>query len=111
MLIRCSYRPPNATTMYLDNICKVLDKVCDANYEIFFLGDFNIDWIVRNCPLKAGLLSLADTCNLSQVVKKSTRICSSGDGVKSSTCIGLIFTNVSELCSKASSISMYSIML
>ena len=64
MLIGCCYRPPNATTIYLDNICKVLDKACDANYEMFFLGDLNIDWNVRDCPLKARLLSLADTCNL-----------------------------------------------
>ena len=40
MLIGCCYRPPNATTIYLDNICKVLDKACDANYEMFFLGDY-----------------------------------------------------------------------
>jgi hypothetical protein len=80
--------------MYLDNISKVLDKAYDANYEILFLGDLNIDWNVRDCPLKARLLSLADTCNLSEVVKTPTRICSRADGVKSSTYIDLIFTNV-----------------
>ena len=59
---------------------------------------------MRDCPLKARLLSLADTCNLTQVVTKPTRICRRADGVKSSTCIDLIFTNVSELCSKVISI-------
>jgi len=104
ILMGCCYRPPSATILYLDNICKMLDKVCDTNYELFFLGDFNIDWSVRDCPLKARLLSLANTCNLSQVVKKPTRICRRGDGVISATCIDLIFTNISELCSSVASI-------
>ena len=57
---------------------------------MFVLGDLNIDWNVKECPLKSRLLSLADTCNLSQVVKKPIRICKRADGVKSSTCIDLI---------------------
>lgn len=36
ILMGCCYRLPSATSMYLDNICKVLDKVCDTNYEVFF---------------------------------------------------------------------------
>ena len=75
---------------------QVLDKACDANYEIFFLENLNIDWNVRDCPLKAGLLSLADTCYLSSSQEAYKNMQSS----TYSTCIDLIFTNVSELCSK-----------
>ncbi len=71
---------------------------------MYVLGDLNIDWNEKDCPMKARLLSLAHTCNLSQVVKKPTRICRRADEVKSSTCIDLIFTNISELCSKSISI-------
>lgn len=106
MLIGCCYRPPNATAVYLDNICKIMDKVCDSNSEVFVLGDFNIDWNMNDCPMKARLHTLADACNLSQVVKKPTRIFRRADGIKSSTCIDLIFTNVAELCSKAISLPM-----
>ena len=49
-------------------------------------------------------MSTSGFINLSQVVKKPTRICRKADRVKSSTCIDLIFTNVSELCSKVISI-------
>lgn len=100
VFIGCCYRPPNATVMYLDQICEMLDRVCDINNEIYFLGDLNIDWNSRCCALRNKLLSLTDACNLSQVITKPTRICSRADGSKSSTCIDLIFTNVAELISK-----------
>ena len=45
-----------------------------------------------------------NTCNLTQVIRNPTRICYWADGLKSSTCIDLIFTSAAELCSKAISI-------
>jgi hypothetical protein len=31
-------------SQYLNNICEMLDSVCDVNREVYFLGDLNIDW-------------------------------------------------------------------
>lgn len=104
VLIGCCYRPPDATIMYLDQMCEMLDRVCDLDNEIYFLGDINIDWNLKSCTLRHKLLSCADICNLTQVVTKPTRVNCKADGSKSSTCIDLIFTNVAELCSKAISI-------
>lgn len=101
VLIGVRYRPPNVPTVYLDKICTMLDKVCDTKYEIYFLGDLNIDWHLNNCLLKNKLFSLTEICNLSQVVKKSTRVSYRSDGTKIATCIDLIFTNAADLCSKA----------
>lgn len=104
VLIGCCYRPPNTTVTYLEQICEMLDRVCDGHYEIYFMGDLNIDWGSRNCALRKKLFSLAEICNLSQAVTKPTRICYRVDGSKSSSCIDLIFTNAAESCSKALSI-------
>lgn len=71
--IGCCYRPPNATIMYLDQICEMLDRACDINNEIYFLGDLNIDWNSRCCALRNKLLSFADTCNLLQVINKANK--------------------------------------
>ena len=104
VLIGCCYRPPDSSIMYLDQMCEMLDRACDLDKEIYFVGDININWDVKSCALRSKLLSCANTCNLTQVVTKPTRICHKADGSKSSTCIDLIFTNVAELCSKALSI-------
>ena len=33
------YRPPSANSQYLDNICEMLNNVCDINREVYFLED------------------------------------------------------------------------
>lgn len=104
IMIGCCYRPPNAPIVCLDRICYMLDRACDLNREIFFLGDLNIDWGSENCPLKSKLESIAVTCNLAQVVTKPTRISYRFDGTRSATCIDLLFTNSKHLCSKAISV-------
>ena len=104
LLIGCVYRPPSAPMDYLDQLCLMLDKVCDLGHETYFLGDTNIDWNSCNCTLKEKLQSTARACNLSQMVEKPTRVCIRRDGSKSETCIDHIFTNCSHLCSKALSI-------
>ncbi len=45
MLTGCCYRPPSANKVYLAKICEMLGQTCDSNYEIYFMGDLNIDWI------------------------------------------------------------------
>jgi hypothetical protein len=42
-LLGCCYRPPGANSQYLNNMCEMLDSVCDVNREVYFLGDQNID--------------------------------------------------------------------
>lgn len=103
VLIGCCYRPPDASIMYVDQMCEMLDRACDSDKEIYFVGDININWDIKSCTLRGKLLSCANTCNLTQVTKP-TRVCHKADGSKSCTCIDLIFTNVVELCSKAISI-------
>ena len=100
-LVGCCYRPPSANVNYLDKICVTLDMVTDESKDIFLLGDLNIDWFSKNCPLRKKLISMADICNLTQVVTQPTRISITTDGVKTSTCIDHIFTNIHELCSPA----------
>lgn len=59
VLVGCCYRPPNATGNYLDQMCEMLDRACDTTNEIYFLGDFNIDWNSLNCALRSKLFSFA----------------------------------------------------
>lgn len=104
LLVGCCYRPPSAKLDYLDKLCVMLDKVCDLDNEVYFLGDLNIDWNMFNCPLKERMQAITNACNLVQMVDKPTRVCIKKDGSKSETCIDHIFTNISYLCSKAISI-------
>ena len=72
----------------------MLDRVCDVNRKVYFLGDLNIDWFS----------SVTSACNLVEVIKQPTRVFTDTTGTRSSTCIDHIFTNTVELCSKAVSI-------
>ena len=36
-LLGCCYRPPSANSQYLNNMCDILDSVCDVNREVYFL--------------------------------------------------------------------------
>ena len=44
ILVGSCYRPPSAYSQYLDNMCEMLDNVCNINREVYFLGDLNIDF-------------------------------------------------------------------
>lgn len=101
MLVGCCYRPPSSNNIYLDTICEMLDCISTLGHETYFMGDINIDWLSQNCPLKNKLLTVTDTCGLSQMIKKPTRICLKNDGTMTSTCIDHIYTNAPELCTKA----------
>ena len=99
LLIGCVYRPPSANVDYLNQMCLMLDQVCDLGHETYLLGDTNIDWNSSNCSLKEKLQSTARTCNLIQMVDRPTKVCIRRDGSKRETCIDHIFTNCSYLFS------------
>jgi hypothetical protein len=52
ILVGSCNRSSNANSQYLENMCEMLDNVCDINREVYFLGDLNIDWLSSSCPLK-----------------------------------------------------------
>lgn len=104
LLIGCCYRPPNSNVQHVENICDQLLRVMDEEKETFFLGDLNIDWLSKTCPLKRRLLVVVNACNLSQLVNLPTRVSCNISGSASSTCIDHIYTNSKELCPKTYSI-------
>ena len=91
-------------SQYLNNMCEMLDRVCDVNREVYLLGDLSIDWFSSSCPLKRKLLTVTSVCNLVQVVNQPTSEFTNTTVTRSSTCIDHIFTNTVELCSKAVSV-------
>uniref|UniRef100_A0A4W5NM05 Reverse transcriptase domain-containing protein n=1 Tax=Hucho hucho TaxID=62062 RepID=A0A4W5NM05_9TELE len=100
------YRPPSANSQYLDNMCEMLDNVCDINRAVYFLGDLNIDWLSSSCSHKKKLQTVTSACNLVWVIIQPTRVITNSTGMKSSTCIDHIFTDAAEICFKAVSKSI-----
>ena len=49
------HRPLSANSQYLDNMCEMLDNVCDINREVYLMGDLNIDWLSSSYPLRVAL--------------------------------------------------------
>lgn len=78
----------------------MLDQNTIVGQDIYFMGDFNIDWFAQSCPLKDKLLNATNLCGMTQIIHKPTRICAKQNGSKTSTCIDHIFTNCPELCKK-----------
>ena len=101
ILVGSCYRPPSANGQYLDNMCEMLDNVCDINREVYFWGDLNIDWLSSSSPLKKKLQTVTSACNLDQIVSQPTRVVTNSTGMKSSTCIDHIFTNAADIFFKA----------
>ena len=64
------------------------------------MADLNIDWLSSSCPLKKKLQTLTSACNLVQVISQPTRVVTNSTGIKSSTCVHHMFTNVAEMCLK-----------
>lgn len=67
ILVSCCYRPPNSKTEYLDSICDMLHNLCDTKDEVFFLGDLNIDWSLKNSSQKTKLAECAAACFLTRL--------------------------------------------
>ena len=106
ILIGCCYRHPTARSWYLDIICDMLDQVTCTNYEIYLLGDLNINYKALTCPMKSKLVEACAGCGLSQEVTKPTRISFNEDGIRVATCIDHIYVNTPEVCSAAISVAM-----
>ena len=104
LLVCCCYRPPTSDAAYLEKICTMLQNVSDKNSEMYFVGDLNIDWLSKNCPMKRKLKDTATVCNLVQMINLPTRINMNNLGVLSSTCIDHLFTNSEDKCSKVVSV-------
>ncbi len=100
LLVGCCYRPPNGRLNYLDEICEIIDKLCDLDYEVHILADLNINWNMANCPLRDKPQAVVNACNLVQIVDKPTRVCLKSNGSVTTTCIDHVFVNFSHLCSK-----------
>lgn len=64
------------------------------------MGDLNIDWSLKNCPLKTKLEACATACGLTQLISKATTIMKRNNSAKSS-CSDHMFTNVAERYSEA----------
>lgn len=106
ILIGCCYRPPNSDMNYLSAVCSMVDKASDGSREVYVFGDMNINWFSDKCNMKSKLLSMAQACNMTQMVSHPTRIFTNKHGSTSSTCLDLIFTNFPERCSKAFSVEV-----
>ena len=104
LLVCCCYRPPTSDAAYLEKICTMLQNVSDKDREMYFIGDLNIDWLSKNCPMKRKLKDTATICNLAQMINLPTRINMNNSGVLSSTCIDHLFTNSEDKCSKVVSV-------
>lgn len=42
ILVGCCYRPPGSNHKYLEDMGEMLNKVCELNMEVVFLGDLLI---------------------------------------------------------------------
>ena len=92
-LLGCCYRPPSANSQHLNDMCEMLDSVCDVNREVYFLRDLNIDCFLSSCLLKRKLLTLTNACNLVQVIHQFTRVFTNTTGTRSFKCIDNTSTN------------------
>ena len=101
ILVCCFYRPPSSNALYMTGLCELFDKISDVNLEIYCMGDSNIDWNVLSCTNRNKLFSMANACNLTQIVELPTRIGMGSDGTVSGTCIDHIFTNAPLQCTRA----------
>lgn len=88
IIVCCCYRPPSSHTIYLDTVCTMLQHASDTDRDIYFMGDLNIDWLLKKRPMKRKLNDTATVCNLFRTINLPTRINSN-----MSTCIDHIFTN------------------
>ena len=85
IIVGSCYTPPSANSQYLDNMCEMLDNVCDIKREVYFLGDLNIDWLSTSCPLKKKFQTVTSACNLVQVISQPTRVVINSTGMTSTS--------------------------
>ena len=80
------YRPPNGNVkMFCDELTNKVNDIIDVeNADIFVMGDFNINYNIKNNPDGKNILRFQELTNLKQLITENTRI---------NNCIDLIFTN------------------
>ena len=88
------YRPPQGKyKICCDTMSEAFERAnLKDNTDIFVLGDFNIDYSKKQAPSTKELDFMTRSLGLREIVKTPTRV-SFHEGVKSQTCIDLIFTN------------------
>ena len=67
------YRPPDATSGWLDSLEGVLDKVQATNKEIILFGDLNVD-LLKESSIKESLTTITESLQLVQLIEGPTRI-------------------------------------
>ena len=95
-LIANIYRPPSGKlTDAIKELSESMKKVQDSHSgEVTILGDFNVNYSLRHTLPFKQLKQFERDFNLTQLIKTSTRV-----GVKSKSCIDLIFTNMDHIIS------------
>lgn len=82
----------------------MMGRVSEENKVIFLLGDMNINWLDTKCPVRKKVFSVCSACNLTQFITVPTRVQLNAAGVKTTTCIVHIYTNVPKSCNNIISI-------
>lgn len=86
ILVGNVYRPPDASSMYLEKLDDIFQK-CNNRYdEVYILGDFNVD-ISRKCNAKK-ISNVANNSSMHQLINDYTRITNT-----SRTIIDLVFVS------------------
>ena len=89
MKISSIYRPPRGDhKKCIDKIREILSRRENFKKEIWFLGDFNVDYLKRGDVNQKRLISLFKTFGLTQLISKITR-----PSTRSGSCIDWIITN------------------
>lgn len=87
IIIITLYRPPQGNfTVFLDTMSNILQFISKMKYQIFILGDFNIDFN-KSSIYRSDTLDLFNSYGLTNIITKNTR---------GSACLDNIFTNVSD---------------
>ena len=94
MFIMCIYRPPQGSVQklidFLKSICTLRDVI---RSEVWILGDFNLNIMLRNSPDIVKMNRLLREIGLSQYIQEPTRLTSRGG-----TCIDWVITNSLYVC-------------
>ena len=89
MKVMCIYRPPRGDSKKcIDKLTEILSRRENYKREIWFLGDFNIDYLKRAEVAYKRFQTFFKTFGLTQLIEGVTR-----PGLNSGTCIDWIVTN------------------
>ena len=90
-----TYRPPSGNAkVFLDEIDNILDELNEKKYEIFIMGDMNLDVIDKANNAAKDLINLTLAYGMKQYIREPTR---QGEGGDKATCIDLIFSTYDKI--------------